>query len=615
MPYDITTKDGITLRNIPDSVAPDSPELKARVASIRSGNASKPLAINEGMQKQEVPLSERVSNFGHGAAGVIAAPLVGVAQRLGLEGSQNRADAWREDMADTAQKPGGMGGQLFGGAAAALPIAMAPGANTILGGGVYGAMQGFTQPTKEGESPAQNTLVGTVAGAAIPAVVKTAKTIKAAAMDPFTEAGRDRIAGSALRRAAGTDADAVATALSTARGNTPGFTPSVAQAANNDGVSAFERTMRAINPQAFNELDKSQRAALSEALLSIAKTPEERAAAVAFREQSVNPFYSAAKRSTAQGDTVIDALLNRPSMQAAVPRAVNLANERGANFSMPTSTPAKTVPTGVLDANGNPITTQTPYKPAQYPGTTLHDLKMGLDDAIGTPGIGGMQGAERNAALNTKQEYLNWLESKIPAYGQARQTYEQLSQPINQMDIGREFYNRFVPALADQGAVPFRTTAQNYANALLRNGDDLARNVTGMKGITLEGTMTPEQMDLLRGVAKDSMAKAAAEAGGRGAGSDTVQKMSMSHLASEAGIPNWMASIARVPGGWAKRAGDVLYGNADEQVRQRLAYLLTNPQEAAQVMAGMPPKQRAIAEMLLKGTQAGAMGIPALSAE
>lgn len=43
MAYSITTKDGITINNIPDDVAPDSPELKARVAQIRAaGGAAAP---------------------------------------------------------------------------------------------------------------------------------------------------------------------------------------------------------------------------------------------------------------------------------------------------------------------------------------------------------------------------------------------------------------------------------------------------------------------------------------------------------------------------------------------------------------------------------------------
>lgn len=40
MSYSITTKDGITINNIPDDVAPDSPDLKARVAAIRAGTAA-----------------------------------------------------------------------------------------------------------------------------------------------------------------------------------------------------------------------------------------------------------------------------------------------------------------------------------------------------------------------------------------------------------------------------------------------------------------------------------------------------------------------------------------------------------------------------------------------
>ena len=40
MAYSITTKDGITINNIPDDVAPDSSDLKARVASIRAGGGA-----------------------------------------------------------------------------------------------------------------------------------------------------------------------------------------------------------------------------------------------------------------------------------------------------------------------------------------------------------------------------------------------------------------------------------------------------------------------------------------------------------------------------------------------------------------------------------------------
>lgn len=47
MPYSITTKDGITINNIPDDVPPDSPDLKARVAAIRAGGGSAALEKKE----------------------------------------------------------------------------------------------------------------------------------------------------------------------------------------------------------------------------------------------------------------------------------------------------------------------------------------------------------------------------------------------------------------------------------------------------------------------------------------------------------------------------------------------------------------------------------------
>jgi hypothetical protein len=49
MPYSITTKDGITIPDIPDDVAPDAPELKAMVERIRAGQkpVEKPMASNQ----------------------------------------------------------------------------------------------------------------------------------------------------------------------------------------------------------------------------------------------------------------------------------------------------------------------------------------------------------------------------------------------------------------------------------------------------------------------------------------------------------------------------------------------------------------------------------------
>jgi len=55
MPYEITTKDGITIRNIPDGIAPDAQELKDRVAKIRAerqGGAQSDLPSNDVIEER-----------------------------------------------------------------------------------------------------------------------------------------------------------------------------------------------------------------------------------------------------------------------------------------------------------------------------------------------------------------------------------------------------------------------------------------------------------------------------------------------------------------------------------------------------------------------------------
>lgn len=482
-------------------------------------------------------------------------------------------------------------------------------ANMLLGGASGAAAGGTKEASGDDNLALAAGIMAAPAGAAAAGTAqRAAKVLRAGLVDPFTENGRTRIVGGLVRRSAA-DADAAASNMLSRSGTTPGFNPTAGQASGDAGVASLERTARAIDPAGFGGVDQSQRSSLIEALRSVAKTPEEKAAAVAAREAAVKPLYAAAKSAVVDGDSTIDALLKRPSMSAASGRAAKLAAERGDKFAISAGAPEQTVSTGLLDAQGNPLQQTAPATPSRLGGAALHDLKMGLDDAIGNPGLGGMQGAERNAALGTKEEFLKWVEQKIPEYAQAKSTYADMSRPINQMDIGQELYNRFIPPLADGAAVPFRATADAYARALNRNGDKLAANVTGMNGVKLKSIMEPEQMDLLRGVVSDSQMKAAAENIGRGVGSDTVQKMATSNLIGQSGLPSWITSFAplRPLGGMLKTAGDILYSKSDETMRHLLADMLKDPARTAAAMKQAPVPPAKYADLLRAAAQVSAM--------
>ena len=82
MPYSITTKDGITIQNIPDEVDPQAQELQDRVAAIRAdGGEAAPEERGTGEELvRQLGLTTRAGAEGlAGAAGVFTDPLTAVA--------------------------------------------------------------------------------------------------------------------------------------------------------------------------------------------------------------------------------------------------------------------------------------------------------------------------------------------------------------------------------------------------------------------------------------------------------------------------------------------------------------------------------------------------------
>lgn len=81
MPYSITTKDGITLQNIPDDVLPDSDALKKRVADIRAQrDAAAPQAPEA---KPEPGFSDKLKGAGEAALTMLTAPVGAVGAVVG----------------------------------------------------------------------------------------------------------------------------------------------------------------------------------------------------------------------------------------------------------------------------------------------------------------------------------------------------------------------------------------------------------------------------------------------------------------------------------------------------------------------------------------------------
>lgn len=407
---------------------------------------------------------------------------------------------------------------------------------------------------------------------AVPAIGRAVRAVA----EPLTQNGRANIAGRTLNAAAGQDAAGAASRLASASELIPGSLPTAGQVAENGGIAALERSVAQSQPAEFAARGMDQSAARVAALRSIAKDQPALAAATAARDAAAKPAYQAAFSQSVDVDGPLKALLTRPSVQAALARAQKIAQEDGRSFGL---TAEQQVPaSAILDASGNPVRAAFSV-PGKVTGQTLQDLKMGLD-ALLSDQTTGIAGKEADLIKSTRGQLLNWMENKIPGFQGARTGYAANSAPINQMQIGSELMDKLAPALSDYGALG-RETAAKYAQAL-RDAPALARNATKFPGAKLEDIMTPEQMGLINNVARDLARKSNAQDLGRGVGSDTFQKLSMSNIAERSGAPGVVNAALNLPG--VNRLAKFAYSGPDEQIQTALARALLDPKTAAALM-------------------------------
>jgi hypothetical protein len=204
MPYDFQTKSGVILRNIPDEITPDSPELKRLVyqASTRgmTTEQKRDRLKAENPAEYDPASPEWHAKYGDATSGMNyaekAAANMGAGMSDLIHGTKQRFAEWTGDEkgaadlraetldkrrrdAELADKTAG--GAVWNFAGAALPGAVAalvPGgqgiAATALMGAAGGALGGAFQPTAEGESVTRNAVLGGTVGAVLPLALRGA---------------------------------------------------------------------------------------------------------------------------------------------------------------------------------------------------------------------------------------------------------------------------------------------------------------------------------------------------------------------------------------------------------------------------------------------------------
>jgi hypothetical protein len=564
------------------------------------GGAATGRAINRGrrnVQAEPRPLESALA----GVTKSFVDPAVGAAQLLtgGNFGTSELAQKLNEEAKVYSEAnpvsygTGRVGGVLLPATVMSKGIGVIPsfGKNPYVSGAVIGsgtgAVSGALQPVESGQTgmpmyeemgrnARTGALLGAPIGAVAPAVGQFAeKGVRAgkALVEPFFESGQERILGRFLREMSGGEEAKAMRNLRNTKELVAGSQPTAAEAAGVPSLAALERTLVATSPTAGNLMAQRQAQnalAQANALRSIA--PSTRTSKYTnFREQVADDLYADALKPLNLGELddkmvkEIKGLMSRP----AIKKAMEAAKENAANRGVDIADPAGSM-------------------------RGLHETKMALDRQIKAVKAklerdnAGSTSSELDSLKNAKTNLLGFMEEISPTYKTARVNYERLSKPIDQLES--------IAKLADKSISP--ETEKIYISQFSK----------GLKELEKSGVVSDRQLARLQAIKEDLARGKFAATAGKSVGSDTVQKLAYSNLMNETGLPISASN----------RVGKLVYGDINEQLKNKLAESMLSPEETLRLMRlGFQPKvnpdqktRNDLARLLtIQGTQRSVQGL------
>lgn len=561
----------------PSKAAADTADWEAKVKGELTGDMG--------------PVGRFVAGYGSAAPRLIR----GVGQRLGLI-SQSDVDERNKLDAPLLSTTAGTVGNVTGNIAAAVPTVAIPGANTLAGAAAIGGGLGLAQPTSTGESPLTHAAIGAAAG---PIGIIGGRLIGGAyqggkaLLEPFTEAGRDRIVGRTIQRFAEDQGRVAQTSIAP---TVTGALPTLAERTGDAGIARLQDALRSVDPQISNRIGarlSENNAARVASLRGLAGEDGARDMAVAHRAATGQQQYDQAFSVPVKAEDLSPALrgeVTKLMQMPAIRDAMGEAQTNAANFGMKGT--ADNVVAG------------------------LHQAKLAMDDQISKLTGGGAVEANKAAGIRAARDRLvTFIEKVSPDYQEARTTYAQMSKPVNSMDVAAQIAKRSLSAGTDLSGTP--TINRNALLSMLKDEPALVKQATGRNLGDLSSVMEPQDLNLLRAIASESDRAGAVATAGNGPGSATAQRLASQNILHQ------MIGPTGLPQSWADsvlantvigKPFNLIYGGvAEPKIQQALAEAVLNPAKARALLQAAQPSQRNKLLQLLQLTAAQRSAPAALS--
>lgn len=456
-----------------------------------------------------------------------------------------------------------------GAASALLP-------STIRGNAAQGAVMGALQPTATGESQGVNALAGGALGGAGAGAMKLAGSgvnALAARMRGAPSSTEQAAAGILMR-----EADNPQALLARQQSNVPGVQRTLAEQTLDPGIARLERTLRSTE-RGFDARDRSNNAARVAAIEAFAGDKPALAAARASRDQQ-----TAAALDQALQDRGVDIAPVRQLLEDGLKRTATRPTVQSALNDVKAS----------LDQAGDDV-------------FSLYGTRKYIDDLL--TGKAGADKAYARAATRELLEVKRTLDKQLadtsPSFADYLDQYRKLSVPINRMQVGQVLIGpKMGSAIVDKETGVQVLLPAQFSRAS-RSLDEIAAKATGFKKARADQILQAGDIAVIKAIQDDLERQAFRVSAGSGGGSPTFERLAVTDRMGRQATKD---VVGKLPGGqYIAGFMEHLDRLRNDRIKERLAYLVANPDEAERVIRALPGPGQAIVRKAL--TQiGGAMG-------
>jgi hypothetical protein len=273
--------------------------------------------------------------------------------------------------------------------------------------------------------------------------------------------------------------------------------------------------------------------------------------------------------------------------------ATKVAAERNEPFALGVSKPQQ-----VLTDPYTGEKTIIPATNAEYKVENLHRLKIALDDIVKKPQDYGIAAEEARAIGDTRKQFINWLETKVGEYKDARQNYAAASKEIARADWGDFAVQKLTSSMSEDA--PLR--ARNFTNAIRESlGPNAPASLKraiggGSRYDDLTKLLTEDEMKIVNDVVgqlgREEMASGMAQ---RGAGA--APKLEDLSKTEKVQLFNQMWTLAQAAYG-------KVAGRLSEAKKTKLALAMLNADTMADLMEKAAKKQGRVERLATKPIRA-----------